>query len=291
MLDQKPFSHEIQFSENVLAACLHNKSLGLKLANCAAELHELRKACAKEQYDLLPYYETRDGGYKVGAASWFTKSKKLLEDESTPAGVALLALKNVLGPGVLAWEPDSIWVELEDRENLEIGLPMRDRLMAAITLIEVPAFYWEVNTFMNTTVAFNDYRSNVDRLHEPAPGELAWAVYEAELILHEHGQWEPDFDYEPKIFTAECLHRAGMVLAPQMLSFCQDVLDERNNDGTKTSKEQVTKAWDKQSKGKLTEVKFTETPLSVQLAKLAAVEVYVNERTDKYFAAFQALRG
>lgn len=290
MLERKPFSHELQFSESVHGACLQNKELGLKLANCATELHELRQTCAKKQYDLLTYYEERDAGYKTGAAAWFAKSKQLLTKDDTPAGVALLAVKNLLGPAVMAWEPDTIWVELEDREGLDISLAMRDKILAAITLVEIPAFYWDVNTYMNTVMAFNDYASNVDRIHEPAPGELAWAAYEAELILHEHGQWEPEFDYEPKIYTAEILHRAGMVLAPQMLSFCQDVLDKRSCDGKKTCKEQVEKAWQLQSKGSLGNVKFPETPLGVQLAKLAAVEVYITERTDKYFSVFNELR-
>lgn len=290
MIEAKPYAHDIAFSNYVYDACVSNKQLGLKLVKCANALHELRRECNKTQTDLLPHYGDRTVGYKVGAASFFGRSKKLLENEDTPAGVALLALKNVLGPAVVAWEPDTIWLELEDREGLDISVVMRDKLMAAITLLEVPAFYWEVNTFMNTVMAFNGYQSNVDRIHEPTPGELAWAVYEAELILHEHGQWEPDFDNEPGIFTAECLHRSGFVLAPTILSFAQDDLDRRNRDGAKITKDQVQSAWGKQSKGSLDNVKFVETPLGIQLAKLAGVELSVSAKLDEYFAAMKELK-
>jgi hypothetical protein len=290
MFENKPIDQPLLFSETIAEACAHNPELGVKLAALAVDLQKLRRETFNSQSDLLTYYESRDEGYKVGAEAWFSKSKKILEDEDAPAGILLLAMKNVLGPAALAWEPDTLWIELEDRTGLDVPRENRDKLLAAITLLEMPAFYWEVNTFQNTVMSFNHTRSSPDKIQEATAAELAWAVYEAEIVLHEHQQWEPEFDYEPRLYVAACLHRSGMLLAPKLLQFAQDELDNENKDGAKVTKEQVAKAWDKLSKSNLESQKFPETPLGVQLAKLAAVDVYVKDRIDNYAKYFSALR-
>jgi len=288
LISVTPFSHDITFSEELTSALLKNPVLGEKLATAAVKLHELRKESSRKQYELLTYYEERDAGYKTGAAAFFNQSKELIRRRDTPASILLLAVKNVLGPAVGAWEPDSIWHEL-DKENVKVPRVNRDKILAAFTLTEVPAFYWEVNTFMNTVMAFNNTVSNTSRIHEASPGEISWAVYEAEVVLHEHGQFEPEFDHEPITYTAEVCHRAGLILAPRMLTFCQEALDKRNCDGAKVDKEQVTAAWDKLVKTNLAGQKFPDSPLGVQLARLASVEVYLEEKVAKYFSLFKEL--
>lgn len=280
----------LEFSDNIVTGLLDSPHLGIKLADLAQELDKERTAWTYKQAESSVYRTTeKRAGYVAGMHVWMEASKRALNNSKTPAGVLLIAMKNVLGSPSVVWEPDTIWVELENNEGVQVPNINRDKLMAAITLLEVPAFYWEVNTFENTTMAFNHVLSNPDRIQEASPSYLAWAVYEAELILHEHQQWQPTFDYEPALYAAECVHRNGMVVAPKFLSFCQESLDSRNGSGASVTKKQVIKAWEKLDKQTLREHEFTETPLDIQLAKLAAVEVYVEDQADKYTTALQAL--
>ena len=282
MLLEKQAEKDLCFTGVVSDAILATPKLGMEMVKVATGLHSLRKTNRVKQAELLDYYETKESSYKAGTANWLMPSKMILQDEDAPAAVLLVVLKNILGPAVMIWEPESIWMELEDREHLNIPAINRDKLLAAMTLLEVPAFYWEVNTFQNTVMAFNNTAPNIDIIQEATPAYIAWAVYEADLVLQENQDWEPEFDYEPVLYTAESLHRAGFVLAPKILEFAQEALDKRNGDGALVTKAQVQDAWNDIKDSSLLDREFTETPLDVQLAKLAYVQVYTNERVEQY---------
>ena len=276
----------IAFSEDLANALLAlSPQTGLKLASIATKLHEIRQATSSKQATLLPYFEDRSNGYKVGAGDWIPVSKKLLEQETTPAGLLLIAAKNVLGPGVQAWSPDTIWIELEDREHLNIPLINRDKLLAAMTLIEVPAFYWEVNTFQNTVMALNDVQSNPERIQEATGAQIAWAVFEAETILHEHQMWEPEFDYEPRMYAAVCLQREGLIMAPEILNFCQPELTRLTKDGAEVSIDVLKVAWSSKPKHDL-----GETPIDIQLTHLSKIQAYLDARGSAYLDALKSFQ-
>ena len=279
---------DLSFSDTTTEALRDDATLGRKLASVAKELHVLRESARDLRTSLVDYYAGEDAHYKLGAASWMEESKRLLADASTPTGVILVALKNLLGPGVEAYEPDTIRIELEDNEGVVIPPVNFDKIMAGITLLEVPAFYMEVLTFSNSIMSFNDEPIDTDVLQEASPAQVAWAVYEAELILQEHMMFEPSFDDEPVQYTATVLHRNGMVLAPKLLSFAQDALNKMNV-GSSLKPEEVRNAWDALDKSALASRTFSETPLDIQLAKLAAVHLYVSDRTDAYQKALRSL--
>lgn len=277
-----PLDQDITFSKSLSSSLYADPHLGVEMTKVAMDLHEMRKATKSMRSGISFYYEDDKLGYnQAGTSAWLGHNNELLRDESTPAGVLILALKNVLGPGVMVWEPDTIWMELE-RKTGDVPLVNRDKIMAAITLSEMPAFYWEVNTFRNTVMCFNDTRTNIDIVQEATPGELAWAVYEAELILQEAQQWEPEFDYEPRIYTAEVLHRHGFVVPPEILSFAKDELSARNVPDVDRLSKTVQEKWAKLDKSDLRNHPFKETPVDVQLAKLAAVNVYMEDRVENY---------
>lgn len=289
MFSAKPLSlSDLNFSPSTETALRKDPFLGRKLAGVARDLHQLRIDSRTQQAGLLDYYTDKTAGYKAGTAHWMAPAKAALESENTPAGVLLIAARNILGPGMAAWEPDTIRIELEENEGLKIPAVNFDKLLAATTLTEVPAFYMEVLTFQNTVLAFNHQPVDAEVVQEASPEQIAWAVFEAELIRHENQLFEPEFDYEPCIYTAQVLHRAGMVLAPALLSFAQDCLDGLNTKDH-VGLGEVRSAWEALPKESLASRTFTESPLDVQLAKLASVEVYVSENADGYTRAMGAL--
>lgn len=288
MTSPSPRISDLRFSHSVETALRGDVSLGKKLAAVARNLHQLRLDARTHQAGLLGYYTDKTASYKEGTAAWMEPSKRAMENEKTPAGVLLVAARNILGPGMAAWEPDTIRIELEDNEKLQVPAVNFDKLFAAVTLTEVPAFYVEATSFANTVLAFNHEFSNPDVVQEPTPEQIAWAVFEAEMIRHENQMFEPEFDLEPEQFTAVVLHRAGFVMAPPMLAFAQDALTNLNEDQS-LPLEDVRAAWGKLPKDNLPARTFDESPLDIQLARLAGVEVYVHNCADDYTRAMGEL--
>ena len=284
-----PTLGELTFSPSTESALRSDPQLGRKLAGLARDLHTLRLDNREKQAAFLDYYAGNDRThYKLGTSSWMAASRKLLEDSKTPAGVLLVAAKNVLGPAINTFEPDTIRMELE-HEGVNVPAVNFDKLLASITLLDTPMFYMEVLTFSNTVLAFNDEPLDTEILHEASPAQIAWGVYEAEIMLHEHMMFEPIFDEEPRLYTAASLHRAGMILAPPLLKYAQEALDKLNKD-SELKPETVRSAWEALPKGEsLTNRTFSEDPVDIQLAKLASVQVYVSERAEAYREAMRAL--
>ena len=116
-----------------------------------------------------------------------TSPRDIMLNENATATAIFEAAKRLLGPGFLAWEPDSIWLELADHD-IDMDQTNRDKLMAASTLIQTGGFYWDAAAFENIAVAFNDLPIAPDAIQEASPAQVAWAVFEAELLLHREYQ-------------------------------------------------------------------------------------------------------
>ena len=185
------------------------------------------------------------------------------------------------GEAFRAWEPETLWLTLE-RLGIDPPVVNRDKILAGITLGIVPAFWWEVHAFENTVLAFNGLVSLPDALQEATPAQMAWGVFEAEMIYRDQGDEEPAFDREPVIYAATVLHRAGYVRAPDLLHFAQRELDRLNQNGSELTVAEVDAAWKNLKKQPLEECSLGETALDVQLGRLASVELHVEEMLKRY---------
>jgi len=210
----------------------------------------------------------------------------LLDDDATATAVFEVA-KRVLGPAFIAWEPDTLWLEFQD-EGIDLELENRDKLMAATTLITTAGFYWDGAVFENTCVAFNDIPSAPDALQEASPGEMSWGVFEADFLRRREYQDGAEFDYEPARYAAVSLHRAGFVVTPETLEFAQDELDKLNR-GHKDLKAKVQDRWSKVDKSALTSLELAETPADVQIGLLAAVHLYIEQRSRRLKRELESL--
>lgn len=186
----------------------------------------------------------------------------------------MLATRHVVGD-FHDWEPETLWLTLE-RDGIEVPPCNRDKLQAGIALLFVPSFYWDGIVFEKTGIAFDCYEANPDALEEASSAQLAWAVKEAAWIITQHDGTPHQFEHEPKAYAAAVMHREGLVLAPEQLSFAQEALDRFNvNNALRTRIEERWKALDKAN---LATASFDETQEGVQLARLAAIELHVCER-------------
>ena len=203
-----------------------------------------------------------------------SEARRLLSQHGTSAVALMLATRHLVGD-FHDWEPETLWLTL-DREGIEVPACNRDKLQAGIALIFVPSFYWDGVVFEKTSIAFDCYEANPDALEEASSAQLAWAVKEAEWILTQHESVPHQFEHEPRTYAAAVMHREGLVLAPERLSFAQEALDRFNvNNVLRTRIEERWKALPKTS---LETTEFDETEEGVQLARLAAIELHVRER-------------
>lgn len=212
-----------------------------------------------------------------------TTAKELIRDQHTTATGCFNAAEKLYGSQFRAWEPETLWHTL-DRQGVDVPLINRDKLLAAVTLTIIPAFWWEMNAFENTTMAFNNVISDHRILQEATPAQLCWSVYEAQLLYGTTTDLDeqPEFDREPEGYTAIVLNRCGYVLAPDLLSFAQPELDKLNRNGGDVSKKEVKSAWSAMKKKKLADKDFGDSPLELQLGRLAATQLYVKDRLRQY---------
>ena len=208
--------------------------------------------------------------------------RKVLEDEDSSAVGCFLAMREALGDGCRSWEPESLWLTLS-RRKIDVPALNRDKILAAHTITMIPAFWWEVNCFQNTVMAFNNVLSNPGALQEATPGQFAWGVFEAEMI-YTYADFDetPEFDREPALYAGACLHRAGYILAPNLLRFAQDALDGFNKSKTTLSISEVRRAWERIDGKNLKQDWKADDPLDVQLSRLASVSLYVEEMAQRY---------
>lgn len=203
-----------------------------------------------------------------------TPAKDMLASRTASAVALCRAADMALGDH-LDWEPESTWVDL-DRQGVIVPVEARDRLMAAIALRLVPAFYWDAIVTANTAVAFDGRPAHVEILEEASPAALAWAMVEAAWIRRRHDLEALRPEHEPIAYVAVVLDRAGLVLAPDQLSFAQDALDARRPRSGLL--DDVRQRWSGVDRARLADLALQETPVDVQIARLAAVELHVRAR-------------
>ncbi len=202
--------------------------------------------------------------------------KELLENDDSFATTLFFALKQLLSDMCIAWEPESVWLELDDR-GIDMPLINRDKFLAASSLVQSPAFYWDSNIFEKTTMSFNNVLSDSSILQEASPAQMAWAVFEAEKLR----ELDVDFDYEPRGYAAVCMHKAGLLVAPKELEFAQEEL-ERINRVDKEMIETIKSRWVTINKTDLATIALHENQVDVQIAQLVAIEMYMQEQRKQY---------
>lgn len=220
----------------------------------------------------MTFYEEKD--FKSAP----DKAKEYLKDEKTsPLGLYFSLVQLFQANSFLVWEPESIWLELFHEHQIDLPLVNRDKISAFITAVHTDSFHWDALIFENASKAFNHEMSTPDTVQEATPAELSWAVFLFEILARHTGR-DQAYDYEPIKYAALSCHRAGLVLAPELLVFAQEELDKFNRETTVA--QAVSDAWATVNKEKLEELSLAESPVDVQLGKLAAIHLYVGEQAE-----------
>lgn len=201
--------------------------------------------------------------------------------KNTPgkAAITLLAsLRNLYGVSALYWEPETLWLTLE-QDNIVLDIEARDKLQAAISLIINPAFFYDSLVFQRTVQALNDVRYDPNTLQECSPAHMAWAVYEATLIrsLNKEGH-TMEMDEDVQQYVAVCCCRDGLIFPPKELLQIADNIEKMLPAESAALIANVKNSWEHISRLNLENRQFEETPIEIQTAKLASIYLYVRDK-------------
>lgn len=231
-------------------------------------LSELQRTVVKEAY--AAYFKEPSAQQKVHA-------KEVMQDPTAPATTVLIAARYLLGPTFLSYEPETIWLEL-DPCNAN-----RDKVMAGIALAMTPSFYWDYRVFAGTVHALNNEAVVPEAVSCCGPEQMAWAVFEAELMfaLTDGESTSPVYDPSVEAYIASCLFEEGYVMAPVGLGFAGEELKTLLRSNAPLLQKETEAAWAALPKEKLEQKTFEDSPLGAQLEKLAAAWTYVAEKTHR----------
>jgi len=209
-----------------------------------------------------------------------TFALRLLRDsESKAAVVLLMAVISLYGSDILQWEPETLWLTLET-SGVSLDVLSRDKLQAAIALIQNPVFFSDSLVFQRTTKALNGEVYDPETLQECHPAHMAWAVSEATIIrgLDPQDDCVPEIDEDVQQYIAVCLKRAGYICAPEPLQVIQQNLTHMLDPTAAKLHSVVVRSWAHLDKTKLGTKVYPETPVGIQLAHLASCYTYTKSR-------------
>lgn len=207
-------------------------------------------------------------------ASVTALAREVMRDSASPAAALFIAARHLLGPTFTSWEPESLWA------HLDIADHNRDKLLAAITSVVHPAFYWDPRVFATTCEVFNDGSTAVEALARPDADEMSWAVFESELlhaITDPEGE-EPEFDDPVEAFVGAAAHDHGRVLLPGNLEFAERHLAKLLNDDARAVMAKAKEALSKTPQEAAGRYRPDGTPEGVQVGRLLDANLYVGER-------------
>lgn len=205
----------------------------------------------------------------------------LMKDLDNTAAGCCVALRILYGVNAYDWEPETIWITLQ-KHGLEVSDETKNKLQAALTLLQNPAFYWDNLVFQNTVKAFDSEEFTPDSISECLPEEMAWAVHEAAVIrgLDPGDVVIPEFDEDIQLYTAVCLKRAGMACTPVELEYADEALFRMLPKEAKAASESLKVRWRELDKSDLANQEFTETSWGVQMSLLASCYENVRIKSD-----------
>jgi hypothetical protein len=205
---------------------------------------------------------------------------ELLRDDATVASVVCKAAESLLDEGWRLWEPETIWLELHRKHDIDLPLGNRQQLMAGRNLLLTGRFFYDGLVFDRSCAAFANEVLDIEGFDDTHVAHLAWGVDEGKKLSELFEDPFLEFDREVIGVTALQLWEEGFVVAPQELEFAQAALDGLwpKTDEVKALRREVKELWPDVREHPLKEIPFPETQKGVQMARLASVEVFLAER-------------
>jgi len=159
----------------------------------------------------------------------------------------------------LEWEGATLWQTITSDFQTEIHPVVKEKIQAVKLLMLTDDFWKAWDVFAVVVKAFNSLIPNFTMAEECSPGEMAWAVEEANSIRQE------PFSDEVILYVRAMCQTQGLIIFPEQLSFAQIVVSEADK--------AIQLAWESASR-QLTFV-AQEDEVGIQLARLNSIRHYI----------------
>ena len=194
-------------------------------------------------------------------------------------------LVRMYGQEWLSWEPETLWSEIEEDEELVRSIPRgnRDKIMALRTAIrtDIPWNHHEV--FENVALGLTGYEARFDIIQSLNTYQIAFAL---DVMSRIH----PTLELSDEVigYIAATLAYNGLVYAPaDMFGPVQEVLDRSSRDDGRT-RDAIKKAWD--DKKEPDEARIDVDPVDHNLDRLHAVQEFL-DMMDGHLGLTESLPG
>ena len=203
-----------------------------------------------------------------------------------PASVLLICLRKLFpGDEFIGWEPETIALELEDL-GADIDEVFMDKLNALLALVRQPTFFNNVHVYENTVRAFSNLDVDVSILQKTDTCFHCVAMTEVAMIANREQSLPADLDFvdEIKAYVGAMLAEEHYVIAPEELSFCQEYLDDYNENKDVISAA-ISSEWDKAKRrledgDALEDILVEDSLVNIQIRKLAGCWLFVKEKIE-----------
>jgi len=181
------------------------------------------------------------------------------------------ALIEKYGSEWLEWEPETLWQEIRSDWSTSITRINMDKIGALKVLHVSDAFWRHWETFEKVVLAFNNLIPLFDRVQDVSMGQITHAMNQAGEIRKE------EFHPEVRLYIAARAHEQGFIWLPSPLDVAQEELDGVLPPEVLPLKKEIRDRWDAFQGTNLTNVELPEDVYGVHLAKLAAINLYLEK--------------
>lgn len=208
--------------------------------------------------------------------------REVLADPHVSPSAAWDAVCRCLGAGALAYEPETLHLELERK-----GVSWNDvgaKVLAAQTCLVTRDWLWNFDVLFAYAVVAGGGTAAADAIHHPTVIDLAWAVDDLEVLTNKTLDHDAGFDpdrVDPAV--AVLLHDEGWVLTPRSLSFAQESLDQLTH-VEPSFRQELLRRWTllelaPEDKARALYAAAAESPLRTQLGHLLDCALEIRART------------
>jgi hypothetical protein len=155
-----------------------------------------------------------------------------LASPATYATTLLVVLLDSFGTDALAWDPNTVQMEVEQEYGVDLPPPNFDRLMTAVSLLTTDSFYTSTPDFARACAVFSGRSPTADMMILPDCDDIAWGMTEGMLIDPPEGDGPP-FSEEILALIGHALDQEGILTPPDVLRMGtrdRDVVDQARYD-------------------------------------------------------------
>ena len=198
--------------------------------------------------------------------------KNVFRERFIPPDVYRRILFGKYGGSWLEWDPQTLWMELEEDFLVQVSDEVRDKINALRTLLTTRDFWDDFAVFEKIVIAFNDRYVNTEHIQVCLPEELGYGLTVVNsVVVH-------PFSREIKVYIQGCCREAGLLVYHRAFAFAQPPYEGE----MRALAQEVRKIWDIERFAQITIPENQQhDPVMVQVGRLHDIEVYIKERLAK----------